>query len=788
MITIYPTAAFLIAMAMMLWMMLAAWLTIRAGRVLHQQAHLLGEHDRVAQLLDASPVALLVLKPNGELTGGHRFVQWLGLERAPTTLSECQRGTLGLTDESLAQLMSETAAAARSGKRFSLPLYVQGGERVLRVEAGPAPFAQGGAGTLILWCFDETTQALERHWLEKESNERADALEALSSLIEAAPFPIWHRNQALKLTLVNTAYVRAVEARDAADVISRDVELVDKASRTDPLAIAREAQEMNVVRYQPAVATIGGQRRSLKIAHVPLGPAGVAAFALDVTDVEMARADLSRFAGAQRAMLDRLSAGVAQFGPDQALRFTNQPMQRIFNLRPDWLAEHPAFDRVLEKMRETDRLPQVRDFPAWKAERRDWFQIAGSANEEGWLLPDGTHLRVVAQPLPDGGLLLIFEDRTEHAQLASARDTLLQVRTATFDNLFESVGVFAADGRLHLWNNRFREAWGMEEEELADHPRIDHLARRIAPHLADPERASDVRELIRSAISDRRHKSGRIAMADGRHFECAAVPLPDGNALFTLLDVTASRAAEQTLMERTATLEEADRIKTAFMSNISYELRTPLTSISGFSEMLASGLAGDLPPAAHDYALAITEAAAKLGALIDDVLDLTQGDAGNLPLSMEEVNIPGLVGQLVGQHRTEAAERGQDFVIEILPGSGSVRGDRRRIRQCVDHLLRNAIQYTQAHGRILLHVDGDAAQARIVVSDNGPGIALEEHEHVFDRFYRARNALHGGGTAAGLGLPLVKHFVEAHGGHLELLSEVGEGTCVTITLPRGSSI
>jgi signal transduction histidine kinase len=263
--------------------------------------------------------------------------------------------------------------------------------------------------------------------------------------------------------------------------------------------------------------------------------------------------------------------------------------------------------------------------------------------------------------------------------------------------------------------------------------------------------------------------------------------LPDGNALFTLLDVTASRAAEQSLIERTAALEEADRIKTAFMSNISYELRTPLTSIGGFSEMLAGGLAGELPPAAHDYALAITEAAAKLGTLIDDVLDLTQGDTGNLPLSMEQVNIPGLVGQLVGQHRAEAAARAQDFVIELQPGAGDIRADRRRIRQCLDHLLRNAIQYTQQGGRVLLHVDGDAQGVRIVVSDNGPGIPHEEQDHVFDRFYRATNAQHGGRTAAGLGLPLVKQFVEAHGGQLDLISEPGEGTCITLHLPRGEA-
>ena len=113
-----------------------------------------------------------------------------------------------------------------------------------------------------------------------------------------------------------------------------------------------------------------------------------------------------------------------------------------------------------------------------------------------------------------------------------------------------------------------------------------------------------------------------------REFEFAAVPLPDGNALFTMLDITDSRKVEAALRERTDALEEADRLKTAFVSNMSYELRTPLTSIAGFAEMLAAGYAGELPVSAADYVAAILESVARLSALIDDVLDLTQSDGG----------------------------------------------------------------------------------------------------------------------------------------------------------------
>ena len=105
---------------------------------------------------------------------------------------------------------------------------------------------------------------------------------------------------------------------------------------------------------------------------------------------------------------------------------------------------------MIERMRDKQRLPETRDFPAWKEERRDWFTSADEVIEEEWMLPAGDHIRVVAQPLPDGGLRLFLEDRTEQLRLASARDTLLRVRAATFDNLFEAISVFASDGRLYL--------------------------------------------------------------------------------------------------------------------------------------------------------------------------------------------------------------------------------------------------------------------------------------------------------------------------------------------------
>ncbi|TXC70989.1 histidine kinase [Sphingomonas ginsenosidivorax] len=737
-------------------------------------------------LVAASPAVPTIVRGDGRVEMPQRMADWLGLATPPRSLAELTGEGSGLSAEDVAALTADVTAAHRSGRGFVRAVRPLGSTRAITLRGARAPGEMGSAGAVLLWAFDATDTEAEIARLSGETQRLGSAYDALTGLIEAAPMPMWYRAPDLRLTMVNSAYVEAVEGRSAADVVARGLELVEGSGRGGPLAGAAAAREAGRPHEQVLPATIDGERRSLQIYDVPLPTGGVAGFAIDIEELEQARSGAKRFAEAQRAMLDRLSAGVAQFGGDHGLVFCNQPFRRMFAMRAEWLADRPEFDRVLERMREADRLPEARDFPSWKAERRAWFTQTGpiqggGAIEEHWHLRGGTHLRVVAQPLPDGGLLLIFEDRTEQVQLASARDTLLRVRTATFDNLFEALGVFAADGRLQLWNNRFRALWGLEEEFLASHPRIDAFAEAAAAKLATPGRAALFPELVHSATVERQQRGGRVAFADGRHFEFAGVPLPDGNALFTMLDITASRRAEQTLRERAEVLEAADRVKTAFVANMSYELRTPLTSISGFAEMLHGGYAGKLTKKADGYVEAILESVERLGLLVDDVLDLTRDAVEDGGVAREDVDLAAIVRAGAESIVPTAKRRKLDFAIEVARSTGRVTGDARRLREVVEHLLRHAAAATPDGGRILLHADGNATSARIVVSDDGPGMDADAVAHAFDRFAETKPM---GDRALGLGLPLAKQFVEAHGGTIELVSEPGQGTLITVEVPR----
>ena len=781
MLALTDTAMTLIGLMLALWLSAAVW-AVYTGVVMRRAAASEREQvGRLSQLLESAPAIPVLIRVDGRLEAPARLTDWLARERMPAFASELTGADGGLKTDDGKALAADITAAQRSGKSFSRPVGAVGSERTMLVRGAPAPPSMAAPGGVLLWIFDATEAQSEIVALQDERRHLEGALESLAGLVEAAPMPMWHRDANLRLALVNSAYVDAVEGRSAAQVVGDGVELFEAVDGAVPAVAARQAidQQGPVARLAPA--TIGGARRMMQLVDVPLAGGGVAGFALDMHEAEQARTEYRRLADAQRDMLDRLSAGVAQFGPDRTLRFANQPFFSLFGLKPDEMADQPEFDRIIDRMREAGRLPEHRDFPAWRAEHRQWF-LSPEPAEENWLLADGTHLRVFAQPLPDGGLLLIFEDRTEQVQLSSARDTLLRVRTATFDNLFEAVGVFASDGRLSLWNSRFRKIWQVEEDYLATHPRVDDLMRKVGSVLAKPSQATLVRELVRTATVERKQRTGQAAFADGRHFDFAAIPLPDGNALFIMLDVSDSRRIEQALRDRNDALEEGDRVKTAFVSNMSYELRTPLTSIAGFAEMMQAGYAGDLSDQAREYVAAIMDSTGRLSGLIDNVLDLTQGEMGALPLERAPVDLAALVRASAARVVDDAASRGIELVVRLEPTLGTVSGDRRRIGQALDHLIDNALCYAGSGARVLLYGDGGGRRARLVVSDNGPGMDAKAQARAFDRFSRAGEATRQ--SALGLGLPLARQLVEAHGGTLTLVSEPGQGTGVSVELPR----
>ncbi len=756
---------------------------------------------RLGRMVEDAPALPMVVRADGRIEGPARLAAWFGLDAMPGYLSELDSGDragsgagagfgagsgagfgAGFDEYQLSLLSDAVRNTQKTAAPFRLTLTARGSGRALGVRGHLADPQISPAGAALVWFFDLTESELELRRLRAETAAARADFAGLSGLIEAAPLPMWFRGPDLALRLVNTAYVRAVGGRNGADVVAAGAELVEPVDGAGPRAVAQQALAHGEPVERVVSATIGGQRRSLRVIDLPLGNDGVAGYAVDIEEMEELTRQFRRFRAAQRQMLDTMSAAVAQFDDRRNLVFVNQPFLRLFAVPPAWVADTPPFDRVLDRLRDGGRLPEVRDFPEWRRERQGWF-LSREAREEPWHLSDGTHLRVVAQPMPDGGLLMIFEDRTEQLQLSATRDTLLRTRTATFDNLFESLAVFGPDSRLQLWNRRFAADWGLDEETLATHPRADVILGHIAAKLRRPAQVATIAQVIEAATLERRQQTGRLALADGRTLAFGGVPLPDGNGLLTVLDITDSQKAETMLRERNAALVEADAVKTRFIATMSYEFRTPLTSIRGFAEMLQGGLAGDLPDQARDYVDAILTSVERLSEQIETVLDLSQGEAGTLPVARDPVALFALLTEVVQERAERLAQGHLTLDLRGSDAVGTVTGDARRLRRAFGHLVDNAIDATPAGGRILVEcVRRPDRKVQVVVSDNGRGM---EPAHLARALEGLAIASDGAGTdrRSGLGLPLVRQLIDAHGGTIELMSEPGQGTSALVMLP-----
>lgn len=783
---ISPLSLVLIALVLAAWAVGASLVVLRANRSVKRAKAARTSLKRMQTLLDVAPALPLLVRVDGRIEAPDKLARLLGLAAMPQYLSELAAPAGnpkagGLATGQLDQLWAKIQITQKSAAPFRIAINLPNSQRSLALYGTLADPQVSPGGAALVWVFDFTESHVEMARLRDAATRATGDFAALVGLIEAAPMPMWFRGADLTLQLVNQAYVDAVGATGAVEVVQGQIELLEPEEGQSPADIARATLQNQDKSERVVAATIHGARRSLRVSDLPLGQEGVAGYAIDIEEQQQVARAFRAFRDAQRALLDQLSVGVALFDGEERLTFANRPFRRLFSLTDEAIDANTPFERFLAEARERAQTPEVRDFPEWRRERTAWFGMQGSI-EEAWPLPGGTHLRVVAQPMPDGGLVLITEDRTESLALSAVRDTLLRTRTATLDSLFEALAIFAPDGSVQLWNRSFAGTWGLTTDLLDRHPSADELLSAISRNLVRPEEASLIGAAVRAATLDRREKGGQVELADGRTLRFAGIPLPDGNGLLTVLDITASQKAEQALRERAEALEEADSVKARFLANMSYEFRTPLTTIGGYAELLKSGAASD-PEAAGEYVDAILSAVERLTEQVENVLDLSQSEAGLLPISKERLDLLDLLTALVRER--EAAIIAAGLSLDLKGRRGRViTADPRQLGRALGNLIDNAVAGTPDGGRIVIEirkaVDGAEWTVEISIADNGRGMTNQE----LARLQGGLKPSEGGPERRnGLGIPLARQLIAGHDGTLEIVSRKGAGTTATIRLP-----
>jgi signal transduction histidine kinase len=676
-----------------------------------------------------------------------------GAVRLPQSREALVEFAAWLAPDSASALADALSSLRRDGTPFNLGIVTASGD-LLEADGRTA----GGFATLRFRPLAGERRNIAA--LSQETLVLGRQAERMRALLDAAPLPVWLRAADRKLVWVNKAYAAAVDAPNGEAAVARQAELA-------PAAAAGRVH-----------AVVGGAMRSLEVVETPAA-GGTAGFAIDITALENAEKELDRHIRAHTSTLNKLDTAIAIFGPDQRLRFHNAAFAGLWPLDANWLDSHPTDGEILDTLRNQRCLPEQANYREWKARQLTAYTTI-EPREAWWHLPDGRTLHVVCEQHPFGGVTYLYENVTDELLLESRYNELIGVQRETLDNLGEGIALLGSDGRLKLFNPAFADFWQLDPGVLAGEPHIEDLARHGRQLAAGGNSWEEVRYSVTRLDAERKPITGKITVLE-RILQFVAVPLPDGNTLLTFADISDSARMERALRERADALEAADRLKNMFLSNVSYEIRTPLTSILGFAEGLELGLAGQLNARQQDYVRDIRKSSAELKTIIDAIIDLTAIDAGALELKLERVDVTELLESVASGLAPAIDDRDLTLNIEVGADVSSFTADPKRIEQVLGNLLSNAIGFSEPGSTIRMGARRSRGQLQIWVSDQGRGIDPEFQKYAFDRFQS--RPVPGGHRGPGLGLAIVKSFVELHEGQVSLLSKINQGTTVLCTFP-----
>ncbi len=632
-----------------------------------------------------------------------------------------------------------------------------------------------GAGTVLrIRPFSPVNKELVR--LIGENKRLKQAVYEREKLLDSLPVPVWLRDAKTALSWVNTAYMTATGSASRQEALTKQIELFETRQR---LELHRLSQTKKPGRVKLQTVVNGGVQIYEAIATALERGSGGAAF--DVAPLAIAKDELERQMAAHSRTLSKVSTGVAVFGADRKLVYGNDAFARIWALEDAWLQDKPAASELFDLLRQRRLLPEQANYRKWRDDRvLTWDR--NRTLDELWHRPDGRTVHVVTDCRSDGGITILFDDVTEKLSAERQYHSLIEGQRETLDHLSEGIAVFGADGRLQLFNPAFQTIWNLPDTALQDSPHLEAIIAQCEALAPGPQFWPTLRDAITGMPDERDTFGATIGRQDGIHLAYTITPLPDGGTLVTFADVTDSKRVEDVLLERNEALEASDRLKTTFLSHVSYELRTPLTTIIGFTDLLAEPAIGPLTAKQREYLNDIKTSSQALLNIINDILDLAVIDAGALDLKLSSVDL---------KHAIEAAELGVrerltrskiHLQVHVAKDAATVMADENRLIQVLYNLLSNAIGFSPEDGTITLSCRSEKDGLSISVQDTGLGIPEEEQATVFERFEsRSKGSRHRG---AGLGLSLVKSIVELHNGRIDLRSTPGAGTTVTIILPR----
>ncbi|MBL0848758.1 MAG: PAS domain-containing sensor histidine kinase [Candidatus Liberibacter ctenarytainae] len=592
------------------------------------------------------------------------------------------------------------------------------------------------------------------------------------SLLNSLDFSVWQRDQREQLLWANNSYKKNIEGT------SLQKELFDNHT---PHGEDFKRRAISTTKpgeiFCEKISTIEhGQHNSYKVISIKssFGEAGIA---IDVSQEISASDQLTR----TYEILQSLTVAIIIFDPNRYLQFYNQSFMKLWNMDETFLKSNPSNDELLEFLRSANKLPEQLNWKDWK---ENIFSVYKSSESyvDTWHLPNGQTLHVTIVPRPDGGTIWIFENLTVQINLETKYNTLVKVQGETIDHLSEGVAVFGPDGRIKLSNPAFQFLWQTEEKQVSPGTHIRNIAETCSKYYNKSDGWDLFAAIITSFEDERKSLQGTLELLSGSVLEYSVMPLPNAQTMLTFVNVTDSVRAERALTEKNEALHKADEIKNNFVQHVSYELRSPLTNIIGFTDLLKTSKLGHLNPKQSEYIEHISNSSALLLNLVNDILDLATVDAGIMQLNYSEIIINDLLDEVKQSSANKMHESGITLQFSHKGTTlGTIVADRQRLLQIFAKILSNAADFSPRGSVVNVEILRDGDDFVFAITNNGLGISEDMLKNAFNRFVSDSRSRKRRGV--GLGLSIVESFVNLHGGNVSINSSEDGITTVTCRIP-----
>ncbi len=642
----------------------------------------------------------------------------------------------------------------------------------------------------------EIEAALTRERAEAD-RARASLMDAIDSIPEA--FAVFSEDE--RIEIYNKNYVDRVWpfAKGAVDTTARFEDMVRQQTQNEMNLPPDHPEVESVVvkaleRHRNLPATTEMRRadgRWIRQSKRRTADGRVVAVYMDITDAKRREAEIAESEERYRRVVEG-SPDAIVVSCDDKIVYVNEAAVTLFGAESE--AALLGLSRSRLRIAGEEGLPEMRSSGPGTAEQRAQIEYQKRLRLDGTVVDvDVSSVRILWYG--DDALLTTMRDVTSRIRAQAALEETERRLAAAASNFPGAIYQRAMDldGNITypFVSRGIKELIGLEPEEIIESP---ELLMEIVPF----EVRSRVREAIEISARDMSpfeiEAPAFTRNGDRVWLRSVARPRPgvDGGVIWdgVFLDITERTLARQALQAAKDEAETANRAKSYFLANVSHELRTPLNAVIGYSEVLRDEIFGPMEHEKyHEYSKDIHASGTHLLELIEDILDLSKIETGNIVVDEKEIDVAGMMEETM-RIAAPAVQKGNfDLSVDIASDFPVLQADETRLRQVLLNLLSNAFKFTPEGGRIAVSIDiNDAGEPEFSVRDTGIGIAAADIPHVLAPFGRVEQPTVDNERGTGLGLPLSKSLIEMHGGAFRIASTLGQGTEVTFTLPAHRAV